>query len=92
MDAQEKGVWVDEIELDIPSIPSEDMDVNLWDLVVWAAFMVLASAAFDDGYQITFCDSSRAQEVFLVQVSPGSDLVVATSECLDSLILRDLEP
>lgn len=69
MYADEPGVWFDEIELDVPTMPLEYMHIDTRDSMVGAAVMMGAVACANDASHLCAVTSPVASK-FLTSISP----------------------
>lgn len=92
MYADEPGVWFDEIELDVPTMPLEHMHIDMRDSMVGAAVMMGAVACANDASHLLRRHLSRRKQVLDLDIAPRHVQVVTCFKRRDHIALAFLKP
>ncbi|HGY9625091.1 hypothetical protein ACNFCI_07795 [Pseudomonas sp. NY15356] len=87
MYADEPGVWFDEIELDVPTMPLEHMHIDMRDSMVGAAVMMGAVACANDASHLLHRHLSCRKQVLDLDIAPRHVQVVTCFKRRDHIAL-----
>lgn len=87
MYADEPGVRVEKIKLDVPAARLQDVNGDGPVQVMWRCRVLMSPTAFDELHDCCWRNLTCRQQVLHINVSPSLMLVVARGQCMQHQLL-----